>query len=34
MRHPIPMLREKNACPIALNTTAEVILLKSGLNRK
>ena len=29
----MPILNEKNACPIALKTTEEFILLKSGLNR-
>ena len=33
IRHPIPILNEKNVCPMALKITEEVILSKSGLNR-
>jgi hypothetical protein len=33
MSVPIPTLREKNACPIALSTTDDVTLEKSGFKR-
>ena len=32
-RHPIPRLKEKKACPIALKNTFPSTLLKSGLSR-
>ena len=34
MIDPIPMLRVKKACPIAVITTPGVIFEKSGLNKK